>query len=575
MAFEVGQRIGDYEVVKMLGVGGMGHVYLVRNIISNRTEAMKVLLPDLTAERDLAVRFISEIRTLATFDHPNIAQLRTAYQANNQLIMIMEFVEGSTLEQMATTRPLTVQETAGYISQALSALAYAHEHGVVHRDIKPANIMVTSHGVVKLMDFGIAKSANDELQQTRPGTTIGSLHYMSPEQVRGGTIDARSDLYSVGVVLYELTAGRRPFEADTTFSILNQQLNVEPTPPIEFNPQLPVGLNQIIMKALAKDPDQRYQTGEEFRTALKAFRVADAAAATTMMPVPPPQAAPPPVAMPSISAVTAPTQIMGASTPPPAFTNVPNTAPPPAYNYAAASQNPPQIPHSTPIPPPARSGGHRGLWIATGALVVLLALVGVGFALPHIASTFAGSRNPLADTSNASSQSATPQTTPTQQTDPSQTRESSLPTAGTTTTPAQQVASNNTAPVVRNGNMPPPPHNGSQQNSGSYSPATNVPTTSQPASQPANETGIEEAQERFTQLLARSNAARRGVDRIRKQQEADGLGMRGDIDASDSRLGSYISTAGNAIARGDSAAAQRAMDKAEPDLTVVEKFLGH
>jgi serine/threonine protein kinase len=583
MAFEVGQRVGDYEVVKMLGIGGMGHVYLVRNIISNRTEAMKVLLPDLTAERDLAMRFISEIRTLAGFDHPNIAQLRTAYQANNQLIMIMEFVEGSTLEQMAITRPLTVQETAGYISQALSALGYAHEHGVVHRDIKPANLMVTSHGIVKLMDFGIAKSANDELQQTRPGTTIGSLHYMSPEQVRGGTIDARSDLYSVGVLLYELSAGRRPFEADTTFSILNQQLNVEPTPPIEFNPELPAGLNQIIMKALAKDPDQRYQTANEFRQALKAFRVADAPAATTVMPVPtplasmPPASAPPmPMPIPAVSAATAPTQIMGASTPPPAFSTVPNTAPPPAYNYAASAQQPPQqIPHSTPIPPPsARSGGHRGLWIATGALVVLLVLVGVGFALPHIASTFAGSRAALVDTSSASSQPAAQETASTPQPATQQASTSAVPESNTTTS-APQTASNNTAPIVRSGNSSPAPHSGNQQTAGSYSPATNTPTMNHPASQPANETGIEEAQERYTQLLARSNAARRGIDRIRKQQEADGLGMRGDIEASDSRLGSYISTASSALARGDSAAAQRAMDKAEPDLTTVEKFLGH
>src|SRR6201992_1444780 len=143
MPFQVGQRVGDYEVLQLLGAGGMGHVYRVRNIISNRLEAMKVLLPDLTAEPDLAMRFISEIRTLAGFDHPNIAQLRTALQADNQLVMVMEFVEGYTLEQLAGQRHMPVPEVAGYISQALSALAYAHDRGVIHRDIKPANLMVT------------------------------------------------------------------------------------------------------------------------------------------------------------------------------------------------------------------------------------------------------------------------------------------------------------------------------------------------------------------------------------------------------------------------------------------------
>ena len=172
MAFEIGQRVGDYEVVSMLGVGGMGHVYQVRNVISNRIEAMKVLLPDLVAEPDLAVRFISEIRTLASFDHPNIAQLHTAFQVDNQLVMMMEFVEGFTLEQRAKQGPIPQSDIINYMQQALAALSYAHGRGVVHRDIKPANIMVTSHGVVKLMDFGIAKSSVEK-DLTRPGNHHG------------------------------------------------------------------------------------------------------------------------------------------------------------------------------------------------------------------------------------------------------------------------------------------------------------------------------------------------------------------------------------------------------------------
>ena len=235
MALEVGQRVGDYEVLALLGTGGMGRVYRVRNIISNRVEAMKILLPDFASEPELAARFMAEIRTLAGLEHPNITQLRTAYQHENQFVMIMEFVEGTTLERTAEQSKIPLDQVLDYSMQALAALNYAHSKGVTHRDIKPANIMITSHGLVKLMDFGIAKSTND-LQLTRPGTTMGSVYYMSPEQVRGGTVDARSDIYSFGVTLYEMLTGRRPFQADTSYSVLNAQLNEAPMPPVQVNP---------------------------------------------------------------------------------------------------------------------------------------------------------------------------------------------------------------------------------------------------------------------------------------------------------------------------------------------------
>src|ERR1700754_3299265 len=175
----------------------MGRVYRVRNVISERTEAMKVLLADLQADPELAERFVSEIRTLATLDHPNVAQLRTALQANNELLMIMELVDGMTLQQMAQQAPLAPEKVFSYMHQVLAALSFAHSRGVVHRDVKPANIMVTSEGVAKLTDFGIAKSKSKS-GLTQPGLTMGSLHYMSPEQAMGSSaVDARSDLYAV------------------------------------------------------------------------------------------------------------------------------------------------------------------------------------------------------------------------------------------------------------------------------------------------------------------------------------------------------------------------------------------
>jgi eukaryotic-like serine/threonine-protein kinase len=270
MSFEAGSRIGDYEVAGVLGTGGMGKVYKVRNTISDRVEAMKVLLPDLTEKADLESRFLREIKLLATLSHPNIAGLHTALRVENQLLMIMELVEGTTVAQRLQKGPLSLQEAIDYTCQVLSALSYAHAQGIIHRDIKPANMMVTPSGVVKLMDFGIAKTAGYRLTMT--GTTVGSLYYMSPEQIKAEALDGRADLYSLGVSLYEIVTGKRPFEDTSDFNVMVAHLQKAPVPPIQVEPNLPQVLNEIIMLAMAKDPAQRFQTADAFRTALGSAR---------------------------------------------------------------------------------------------------------------------------------------------------------------------------------------------------------------------------------------------------------------------------------------------------------------
>src|SRR5690242_13708528 len=184
MSLDIGNRIGDYEIVATLGAGGMGKVFKVRNVISDRIEAMKVLLPDLEQQPELADRFMREIKVQASLKHPNIAALHTALRVDNRLLMLMEFVEGETLEEKLKKGPLPTGPAVDYMTQALSALEYAHAHGVIHRDIKPANMILTESGVIKLMDFGIAKAAADR-KLTMTGTTMGSLYYMSPEQIQG------------------------------------------------------------------------------------------------------------------------------------------------------------------------------------------------------------------------------------------------------------------------------------------------------------------------------------------------------------------------------------------------------
>ena len=161
MSFQVGDTVGDYQIIGLLGAGGMGRVYKVKNAISDRIDALKVLLPNLADDQELADRFTREIKVLASLNHPNIAGLRTAFRLENQLLMVMEFVEGTTLEERIKAGPVPIVDAIGYITQVLAALGYAHKRGVIHRDIKPANMMLTADNVIKLMDFGIAKSKTE------------------------------------------------------------------------------------------------------------------------------------------------------------------------------------------------------------------------------------------------------------------------------------------------------------------------------------------------------------------------------------------------------------------------------
>src|SRR5579872_4648419 len=268
MELEIGSTVGDYQVISVLGAGGMGKVYKVRNVISDRFEAMKVLLADLEHAPDLADRFMREIKLHASLDHPNIAALRTAVRVENQLLMVMEMVDGITLQQKLQQGPLPPPTAVDYVMQVLSALEYAHDRSVVHRDVKPANMMLTSTGVVKLLDFGIAKATSDHAL-TMTGTTLGSLYYMSPEQIQGAaTLDGRTDLYSAGVLHDKMTTGKKPFDGDSQFAIMSAHLEKNPPPPVEVDPRLPRELSDVILMSVARNADARFQSAAAFRNAL-------------------------------------------------------------------------------------------------------------------------------------------------------------------------------------------------------------------------------------------------------------------------------------------------------------------
>ncbi len=290
MPIQIGDILGDYEVTGVLGRGGMGKVFRVRNRLTEREEAMKVVLPDLDENPGLAERFLREIKVHASLQHPNIATLHTALRVEGRLVMLMELVEGVTLEETLQRGPVEVPLAVHYIAQVLAALEFAHERGVIHRDIKPANILIAGGRVVKLTDFGIARST-EGVRLTGTGLAVGTLAFMSPEQVRTGEADARSDIYSLGLTFYEMVTGRRPINGDTEHSLMNAQLNLMPPDPAAVNPMVPQLVSAAIMRALAKDPAQRFQTAREFQTALQAVArpaasvpLATGGAATTVIP---------------------------------------------------------------------------------------------------------------------------------------------------------------------------------------------------------------------------------------------------------------------------------------------------
>jgi serine/threonine protein kinase len=274
MAWTPGTRVGDYEIVGTLGYGGMGEVYRVRHGISDRIDAMKLLRAapgsGLQAQ-EMMDRFVREIRLLATLHHPNIATLHTAFRHEHELVMVMECVEGEDLGRRLPAG-LTLEESLRYTRQVLEALRYAHGRGIVHRDIKPSNIMITPQGEVKLLDFGLALGGlalgAPEERLTTTGALVGSMHYIAPEHISGEPHDARSDIYAVGVTLYEMITGRLPIEGTTHIQVIAGHLQHAPVPPDQIQPKVPAALSATVMRALAKDPCERWQTAESFLAAL-------------------------------------------------------------------------------------------------------------------------------------------------------------------------------------------------------------------------------------------------------------------------------------------------------------------
>lgn len=259
-----GRLLGNrYEILERIGNGGMATVYKAKCHVLNRYVAVKILKDEFTTDEEFVKRFNTEAQSVASLTHPNIVSVYDVGHEGDLYYIVMELIQGKTLKDIIISDgALNWKWSINIAIQIASALETAHRNNIIHRDIKPHNIIITEDGIAKVTDFGIAKSVSNSTI-TAFGTTLGSVHYFSPEHARGGFTDAKSDLYSLGVVLYEMVTGKVPFDADTPVSVALKHMQETPKDPINLNPAIPLAVNKIVMKAMKKDPNLRYQNATE------------------------------------------------------------------------------------------------------------------------------------------------------------------------------------------------------------------------------------------------------------------------------------------------------------------------
>jgi len=594
----IGKQIANYQITEKLGEGGMGVVYKGMDTNLGRPVAVKMLTAELAHNPDIVERFRAEARAQANLSNPNLAVLYAFLVEDGTAFMVMEFVEGQTFEQMIRARgPISPEIALPLFKQALQGVGAAHRMGIVHRDIKPSNIMLNTQGVVKVMDFGIAKVVGTR-GMTRTGMQLGTPAYMAPEQIQNKPIDTRTDIYALGITLYQMLSGQLPFQHESDFETMNSQVTALPPPMKQMFPYAPIQYQNVVMKALEKDPNNRFQTVEEFTVALdNPESVMTMGTAPTVLTS---------TVAPTVVAAGAPTggrtvlETPGASTA--AAPAMAKTVMQTGVVAAAA----PATSAATPVSAqaPGQVGAKKGGWnsgytfaaIAVAAAAIILAVVSFGkkgsiFTASQINAPSQSSLNsPLSAPQSSAPASAPAASVPSDlmksgtATDPSTASPASGgAAAGSNTASAPMKPTASSVKVAAGGravavNAPGAkvnvsPNGGVQVSAG----GTSVSVPGQEA--PPNMSGmskeeVDELEHRIDQLSGRAAAINNSLNRMEKQQAASGYSLRGDIVAAQESMVTNLHKAQDYMEHGDPVKAKKYADSAALNAETLEKFLG-
>jgi len=591
----IGKQIANYQITEKLGEGGMGVVYKGMDTNLGRPVAVKMLTAELAHNPDIVERFRAEARAQANLSNPNLAVLYAFLVEDGTAFMVMEFVEGQTFEQMIRARgPISPEIALPLFKQALQGVGAAHRMGIVHRDIKPSNIMLNTQGVVKVMDFGIAKVVGTR-GMTRTGMQLGTPAYMAPEQIQNKPIDTRTDIYALGITLYQMLSGQLPFQHESDFETMNSQVTAIPPPMKQMFPYAPIQYQNVVMKALEKDPNNRFQTVEEFTVALDnpesvmtmgtAPTVLTSTVAPTVVATGAPAGGRTVLETPGASAAAAPAMAKTVMQ-----TGVVAPAPATSVAMPVSAQAPGQV--------VAKKGGWNSGYtfaaIAVAAAAIILAVVSFG----KKGSIFTASQINAPSQSSLNSPLSAPQTSAPASAPsvPSDLMKSGTATVPSTASPAPSGAAAGTnsasAPMkapassVKVGagggsvavsspgaKVNVSPNGGVQVSAG----GTSVSVPGQEA--PPNMSGmskeeVDELEHRIDQLSGRAAAINNSLNRMEKQQAASGYSLRGDIVAAQESMVTNLHKAQDYMTHGDPVKAKKYADSAALNAETLEKFLG-